>query len=81
MVENAGLRDEGQGGAVAIRVLCGDGLVAGEGGVLLKTPIAVKRGNLVLRLPGKFVQLGGDRLFNRLRTLARVIGRDPVLES
>jgi exopolyphosphatase/guanosine-5'-triphosphate,3'-diphosphate pyrophosphatase len=56
-------------------------ITAGEGGVLVKTPIAVKRGNLVLKLPGKFVRLGGDRLFNRVRTLARVIGRDPVIES
>ncbi len=56
-------------------------ITAGQGGVLLKTPAEVKRGKLVLRLPGKFARLGGDRLFNRLRALARVIGRDPVIEN
>jgi exopolyphosphatase / guanosine-5'-triphosphate,3'-diphosphate pyrophosphatase len=46
-------------------------------GVLPKTPMAVQRGKLVLRLPGKFSPLAGDRLFNRLRQLARLIGREP----
>ncbi|MBV8793109.1 MAG: Ppx/GppA family phosphatase, partial [Pseudolabrys sp.] len=54
---------------------------AGQSGVLLKTPIAVARGKLVLKLPGPYAKLGGDRIFNRLRTLARVIGRDPVMED
>jgi exopolyphosphatase/guanosine-5'-triphosphate,3'-diphosphate pyrophosphatase len=54
---------------------------AGQSGVLPKAPIQVKRGKLVLKLSGKFARLAGDRLFNRLRTLARVIGRDPVIET
>jgi len=56
-------------------------ITAGQGGVLLKTPLAVKRDKLVLSLPGAYARLGGDRVFNRLRTLARVIGRDPSIES
>ncbi len=56
-------------------------LTAGEGGVLPKTPMRVKRGKLVLTLKGKYRGLGGDRLGNRLRQLARLIGREPVLET
>ncbi len=55
-------------------------LTAGQGGVLPKTPMQVRRGNLVLRLPGKYARLESDRLFSRLRQLARLIGRDPVIE-
>jgi hypothetical protein len=29
----------------------------------------------------KFAALDGDRLFNRLRQLARLIGREPVIEA
>jgi len=54
-------------------------VTAGQGGVLPKTPMSVKRGKLVLRLPRKFAKLSSDRLFNRLRQLARLIGRDPVI--
>lgn len=50
-------------------------------GVLPHTPLAVKRGRLVLRLPAGYAALGGERLFNRLRQLARLIGREPVLET
>jgi exopolyphosphatase/guanosine-5'-triphosphate,3'-diphosphate pyrophosphatase len=50
-------------------------------GVLPRTPMAVERGKLVLRLPGKFAPLAGDRLFNRLRQLARLIGREPVMKT
>ena len=32
-------------------------------------------------LPGKYAPLGSDRLFNRLRQLARLVGREPVIES
>jgi exopolyphosphatase / guanosine-5'-triphosphate,3'-diphosphate pyrophosphatase len=55
-------------------------LTAGQGGVLPKTPMQVKRGELVLRLPGRYGKLSSDRLFSRLRQLARLIGRDPVIE-
>ena len=57
-------------------------LTAGQGGVLPKTPMQVKRGKLVLRLPGRFAsKLASDRLFNRLRQLARLVGREPVIET
>src|SRR5271169_6629077 len=56
-------------------------ITAGQGGVLPKTPMKVRRGKLVLTLPGKFAPLGSDRLFNRLRQLARLVGREPVIES
>jgi exopolyphosphatase / guanosine-5'-triphosphate,3'-diphosphate pyrophosphatase len=48
-------------------------------GVLPRTPLVVERGELKLKLRGKFSDLAGDRLFNRLRQLARLIGREPVM--
>ena len=54
---------------------------AGQGGVLSKTPMTVKRGKLVLRLPGRYAGLSGSRLFNRLRQLARLVGREPVIDT
>jgi exopolyphosphatase/guanosine-5'-triphosphate,3'-diphosphate pyrophosphatase len=56
-------------------------ITAGQGGVLSKTPLRVERGRLVLRLPGRFTQLSSERVFNRLRQLARLIGREPVIEA
>ena len=50
-------------------------------GVLPHTPMLVQRGKLTLTLPGKFSALAGERLFNRLRQLARLIGREPVMEA
>jgi exopolyphosphatase/guanosine-5'-triphosphate,3'-diphosphate pyrophosphatase len=50
-------------------------------GVLPHTPLVVSRGKLRLRLPGRFSELAGDRLFARLRQLARLIGREPVMET
>jgi hypothetical protein len=35
----------------------------------------------VLRLPGRFSLLSSERVFNRLRQLARLIGREPVIQS
>jgi exopolyphosphatase / guanosine-5'-triphosphate,3'-diphosphate pyrophosphatase len=46
-------------------------------GVLPKTPMQVEKGRLVLRLPGQFADLSGERVWNRMRTLARLIGREP----
>jgi hypothetical protein len=40
----------------------------------------VKGNKLILHLRGKYRGLEGERLFNRVRQLARVIGRDPVIE-
>jgi len=56
-------------------------ITAGQGGVLPKTPMNVKRGKLVLTLPRKLAPLGSDRLFNRLRQLARLVGREDALPS
>ena len=56
-------------------------ITAGQGGVLLKTPMRVKKGKLILTLPGKFARLQSDRLFSRLRQLARLVGREPEFQS
>jgi exopolyphosphatase/guanosine-5'-triphosphate,3'-diphosphate pyrophosphatase len=48
-------------------------------GVLPRTPLAVERGKLVLRLNRAFAALAGERLFNRVKQLARLIGREPVM--
>jgi exopolyphosphatase/guanosine-5'-triphosphate,3'-diphosphate pyrophosphatase len=47
-------------------------------GVLPKTPMVVERGKLKLELKGKYAPLAGDRLFARLRQVARLIGREPM---
>jgi exopolyphosphatase/guanosine-5'-triphosphate,3'-diphosphate pyrophosphatase len=56
-------------------------LTAGQGGVLPDTPLAVNRGRLELRLKGRYAALSGGRVFGRLRQLARLIGREPVIVS
>src|SRR4051812_6184104 len=56
-------------------------LTAGQSGVLPKTPMLVKRGKLVLRLPGRFARLGSDRLERRLTQLARLVGREPMIDG
>ena len=48
-------------------------------GVLPETSLAIERHRLALRLPGEFGALAGERVVNRLRSLARLIGREPVL--
>jgi exopolyphosphatase/guanosine-5'-triphosphate,3'-diphosphate pyrophosphatase len=48
-------------------------------GVLEQTSLAIERHRLALRLPGKFGALAGERVLNRLRSLARLIGREPVM--
>ena len=50
-------------------------------GVLPHTPLVVQRGKLKLKLHGKFSALAGERLFNRLQQLARLIGREPVMDA
>ena len=50
-------------------------------GVLPKTPLLVERGRLVLRFNGGLQSLAGERVFVRLRQLARVIGREAVMET
>jgi len=48
-------------------------------GVLPKAPLSVERHRLALRLAGQSAALAGDRVLNRLRSLARLIGREPVM--
>ncbi len=50
-------------------------------GVLPHTPMVAGGGKLRLKLRGKFSKLDGDRLFNRVRQLARLVGREPVIET
>jgi exopolyphosphatase/guanosine-5'-triphosphate,3'-diphosphate pyrophosphatase len=50
-------------------------------GVLPKTPMVVERGRLVLRFENGCKELAGERVFARLRQLARLIGREPVMEA
>jgi exopolyphosphatase/guanosine-5'-triphosphate,3'-diphosphate pyrophosphatase len=50
-------------------------------GVLPKTPMVVERGRLVLRFENGFRDLAGERVFARLRQLARLVGREPVMEA
>jgi exopolyphosphatase/guanosine-5'-triphosphate,3'-diphosphate pyrophosphatase len=49
-------------------------------GVLPRTPMVVERGRLVLRLENGLAALAGERVSRRLRQLARLIGREPVME-
>src|SRR4029077_4059687 len=49
-------------------------------GVLPKTPMLVEKGRLVLRFANATKPRGGGRVFARLRQLARLIGREPVME-
>jgi exopolyphosphatase/guanosine-5'-triphosphate,3'-diphosphate pyrophosphatase len=48
-------------------------------GVLPKTPMRVRRRKLTLRLSGKYRSLAGERVFNRLKQLGRLIGREPAI--
>jgi exopolyphosphatase/guanosine-5'-triphosphate,3'-diphosphate pyrophosphatase len=50
-------------------------------GVLPKTPLLVERGRLALHFENGFAALAGERVFVRLRQLARLIGREPVMET
>ncbi len=52
---------------------------ASQPGVLSHAPLKVVRNKLVLRLGGKCEALAGERLATRLRHLARLVGREPVV--
>ena len=54
-------------------------LSAAMPGTLKDAPLLVDRGKLVLQLRGDLAPLGGERVGNRLRTLARLIGREPLI--
>ena len=47
--------------------------------VLPKAPLKVERHKLVLRLQGECTALAGERVISRLRHLARLVGREPVV--
>ena len=51
-------------------------ITAGMEGVLRRIPLTVADGKVVLRLPEEWRDLAGERLLNRVRGLARVIGLD-----
>jgi exopolyphosphatase/guanosine-5'-triphosphate,3'-diphosphate pyrophosphatase len=61
------------GGALRVAYL----LTAGNAKVLPKTPLVCHDGRLELRLPKDLAPLSGDRVFNRLKQLARLVGRVP----
>jgi exopolyphosphatase / guanosine-5'-triphosphate,3'-diphosphate pyrophosphatase len=48
-------------------------------GVLPHTPMIVERGRLKLTLTGRFAAYDGERVFARLRQLARLIGREAII--
>jgi len=48
-------------------------------GVLPQTALSVVRHRLALKLPGDTAALAGERVLSRLRALARLIGREPLL--
>jgi exopolyphosphatase/guanosine-5'-triphosphate,3'-diphosphate pyrophosphatase len=50
-------------------------------GVLPRTPMLVESGRLVLHLENGLDNLAGERVFVRLRQLARLIGREPVMRT
>jgi exopolyphosphatase/guanosine-5'-triphosphate,3'-diphosphate pyrophosphatase len=52
---------------------------ASQPGVLPRTPLKVERQRLVLRLTGKTAELAGERVSSRLKQLARLVGREPVV--
>jgi exopolyphosphatase/guanosine-5'-triphosphate,3'-diphosphate pyrophosphatase len=54
-------------------------LSAAMPGTLKEAPLLVDRGKLTLQLQGDLAPLGGERVGNRLRTLARLIGREPLI--
>ncbi len=50
-------------------------------GVLPNTPLVVERSKLKLKLRGAYGSLAGERVFGRVKQLARLIGREPVVAT
>jgi exopolyphosphatase/guanosine-5'-triphosphate,3'-diphosphate pyrophosphatase len=48
-------------------------------GVLPRTPLAIEPGRVTLRLPQDLADLGGERVLNRLKQFAKLIGRDAAI--
>ncbi|MFI5011186.1 MAG: exopolyphosphatase [Hyphomicrobiales bacterium] len=53
-------------------------IAAGMPGVLGKTPLVLEGGRLVLTLPATLGALAGERLMGRMKTLGRLLGREPL---
>jgi exopolyphosphatase/guanosine-5'-triphosphate,3'-diphosphate pyrophosphatase len=49
-------------------------------GVLPRTSLLMEKDRLVLRLPKDLQDLAGDRLANRVRQMARLVGKEPQVE-
>jgi len=47
--------------------------------VLPKMSLICGQGKVELRLPLELAALAGDRVFNRLKALGRLIGRSPLI--
>lgn len=52
---------------------------ASQPGVLPRAPLKVERHRLVLHLEGDCAALAGERVTSRLKHLARLVGREPVI--
>jgi sodium-dependent dicarboxylate transporter 2/3/5 len=52
-------------------------LSAAMPGVLTKTPLRVRKKELVLELPPDLAALASERIANRMKALGRLIGREP----
>jgi exopolyphosphatase / guanosine-5'-triphosphate,3'-diphosphate pyrophosphatase len=52
-------------------------IAAGMSGVLTRTPLMLEGGRLVLTLPAALGALAGERPMGRLKTLGRLLGREP----
>jgi len=63
------------GGAMRVAYL----LSAAMPGVLPRTPLVCVKDQLQLTIPQDLGPLAGERLFNRLKALARIIGRTPIM--
>lgn len=55
-------------------------LSAAAPGVIDQIPVKYKNGKIVLRLSGHLAALNGERLFNRLNALGRLLGRSAEIE-
>lgn len=64
------------GGAMRLAYL----VSAAMPGVLSRTPLICRDGKLNLTIPKDLAPLAGDRVFNRLKGLARIIGRSPEMD-
>ncbi len=54
-------------------------LAAGMGGVLAMAPLSVSKGKVVLTLPRRLADLSNERLANRVKGVAKLLGREPSI--